>query len=349
VDPFNSTIANEPRRMVAGMVTAMDQGMQNITEALEAAGMMNDTLIVFTTDNVRPPAAGMGDLMHLPRFDARSVLQLLHASQGGPANGFNENMASNMPLLGRKHTLYQGGVHGVGFISGAGIQPAQRGTVSDALVHVSDWYFTVQEAAMRGIDDSEIDSEASVAHREWLGALSRGEAASGDIPFDPDQDGMNVWDAVSAGAPSPRKEIVFYASPLNRTDVTGALISWPWKLIQGDDDFGLMEGNEWFQTPGLGFDNVSFTIKCPFPPPAVACDPTQEPCLFNIEQDPCEHSNLALSQPEELAELQARLLHFQGKASPDRSQGSPDAICSPNSPQHNGSWYPCYAVAHGSD
>lgn len=54
VDPYNATIADQKRRTFAGMLSCMDEGIGNITEALRAKGMLDDTLIVFSTDNVRP-------------------------------------------------------------------------------------------------------------------------------------------------------------------------------------------------------------------------------------------------------------------------------------------------------
>ena len=50
------------------MVSALDDAVGNITKALKDSGMMENSIIVFSTDN------------------------------GGPANGYNRNMASNWPL-----------------------------------------------------------------------------------------------------------------------------------------------------------------------------------------------------------------------------------------------------------
>lgn len=51
-----------------GMVSALDDGIGNITKALHKRGMLNNTVIAFTTDN------------------------------GGPAAGYDQNMACNWPL-----------------------------------------------------------------------------------------------------------------------------------------------------------------------------------------------------------------------------------------------------------
>ena len=88
---FNNTISNDHRRTFAGMVTALDEGIGNVTATLRETGQANNTLIVFTTDN------------------------------GGPADNFNGNMASNYPLRGMKRTLFEGGTRGVGFVAGHGV------------------------------------------------------------------------------------------------------------------------------------------------------------------------------------------------------------------------------------
>jgi hypothetical protein len=45
--------------------------------------------------------------------------------------------------------MWEGGVRGLGFVSGYGLSPAVRGTTSSALLHVSDWlYSTVHSIVM---------------------------------------------------------------------------------------------------------------------------------------------------------------------------------------------------------
>jgi arylsulfatase B len=55
--PYNATIPHDAkRRTFAGMLSALDEGVGNVTRALEAAGMLQDTLILFVADNGGPIA-----------------------------------------------------------------------------------------------------------------------------------------------------------------------------------------------------------------------------------------------------------------------------------------------------
>ena len=63
-------IKDENRRKFAAMLHELDVSVGRVVEALKEKGMLENSIIVFTTDN------------------------------GGPAAGFNQNHASNSPLRG---------------------------------------------------------------------------------------------------------------------------------------------------------------------------------------------------------------------------------------------------------
>ncbi|CAL1528370.1 unnamed protein product [Lymnaea stagnalis] len=108
-------IKNIKRRMFAGVVSALDDSVGSVYRALVDAGMENNTVIVFSTDN------------------------------GGPANGYDGNAACNWPLRGTKNTLWQGGVRGVGFVHSQLLK--KNSYVNNNLMHVVDWLPTLIDIA----------------------------------------------------------------------------------------------------------------------------------------------------------------------------------------------------------
>jgi arylsulfatase B/arylsulfatase I/J len=120
MEPYENLWPDNPlRRIYAGMLTAADEGIGNVTAALKAAGMWEDTLIVFTTDN------------------------------GGPTQTCSAQGSSNGLKRGGKCSVWDGGTTGDGYLSGPAMK--KLGFIggsprrSPHLFHVVDWMPTLAE------------------------------------------------------------------------------------------------------------------------------------------------------------------------------------------------------------
>jgi arylsulfatase A-like enzyme len=114
--PYNKTIADFQRRQYAGMISALDEGMGNVSLALKAKGMWEDTLILVTTDN------------------------------GGPTTECSTSGQSNWPYRGSKCSIWEGGTRGTGFVYWSGLPDAVRGSTWSGLAHAADWLPTIASA-----------------------------------------------------------------------------------------------------------------------------------------------------------------------------------------------------------
>ncbi|BFZ15529.1 hypothetical protein BsWGS_18568 [Bradybaena similaris] len=261
-----SFIKDKNRRIYAGMVSAMDEGVGNVTEALISTGLWNNTIFIFSTDNGGEVYAG----------------------------------GNNWPLRGFKHTLWEGGVRGIGFVTGPLIQ--QQGKVSEELMHVSDWFATIAEAV--------------------------GIKINGSLQLD----GQSQWQMISKGGVSSRKEILHNIDiwmPLKGnmlyndtfdTRVRAAIRVGDFKLVTGDPGDG-----KWYPPPHLG------------DPKAHQTNDTKNVWLFNVKLDPTESNDLSDSRPDLVQELLHRLVVYNSTAVPPTYPQS-DPNCDPK--LHGGYWGP---------
>lgn len=96
-------------------MTHLDKSVGDVVAALHEQKMLENSVIVFTTDN------------------------------GGAADGFNQNAASNWPLRGVKNTLWEGGVRGAGLVWSKLLK--KRNRVANQTMHIADWLPTLYSAA----------------------------------------------------------------------------------------------------------------------------------------------------------------------------------------------------------
>ncbi|XP_043244060.1 arylsulfatase B-like isoform X2 [Amphibalanus amphitrite] len=283
IDRFDH-IKDGNRRRFAGMLAKLDESVGRVTAALQETGLIQNSIIVFTTDN------------------------------GGPAASFDFNAASNWPLRGLKHLLWEGGVRGAGFVWSPLLK--KRSYVYEGLVHITDLLPTLVSAA--GGDP------------KTLGKI----------------DGMDMWSAISKNMTSPRKRILLNIDPSVNYR---ALIEGNLKFIEGT--FQAENWSGWFGPSGRNVSRYDLynlmkrshagrvvrlnkmqisedkwkqlraqqDIQCQqSPSPRRTC--SKAPCLFDLSVDPCEYLDLSQTMPAATERLKKAVDDYQSGMVPPRNK-----------------------------
>ena len=134
--PAKNDTKKGTRARMNGLVAALDEGVANVTKALKATGMWDNTLVVFQADN------------------------------GGWLETSDEG-GNNYPLRGGKSSDFEGGVRARSFMHGGFLEtryPNLTGTVNTGLMHSADWYATFVHLAggVMPVDDRAVPACDSV-------------------------------------------------------------------------------------------------------------------------------------------------------------------------------------------
>jgi len=250
------------------------------------------------------------DLLH-ERSMYDDTLILFSSDNGGPVyNGGNPG-ANNWPLRGGKASNWQGGIRVNAWVSGGAVPSAMRGKKLSGLGAVWDAYATF--AALAGIDPTD-----------------HAAAAAGLPPVD----SLNLWPYWSGQVEaSPRQQLAIGSTTCQQPVEPACINSWGWgdvlTVVQGlIADMGPGKGvwklltgrnpmNGW---QGPLFPNASTNSSLWRFNNIYDCG--EEGCLFRLDEDPTEQSDLRLAQPEIAAAMLAEVRTLnQTTFSPYRGPG----------------------------
>lgn len=184
-------------------------------------------------------------------------------------------------------------------------------------------------------------------------------------------DGLNLWSALKYGYESVEREIVHVIDE----DVAEPHLSYTrgkWKVISGTTNQGLYDGwlghretsevdpraveyeelvrntSVWLQLQQVSFGERNISelrdqsrIECPDPATGVKpCLPLEGPCLFDIEADPCERSNLYAEYQNStiFLDLWSRIQQFAKQAHPPNNKPG-DPNCDPRFYHNEWTWW----------
>eukprot|EP00729_Bicosta_minor_P002649 gene2649-14137_t len=288
----------------AAMVAVADDALGNITTSLKEAGMWEDTLLVFMSDNGGPiydqnfkETGGCPDTNRpgMTGPAGREPFRSTCLDFGGAA--------SNHPLRGGKESFWEGGVRVPAFISGGFVPAAQRGTAREQLIAAADWYSTF--AALARVDPTDTT------------------AAAYDLPpIDSFDQTAVLFPEDGAAVSAPRANIV-----LGKTAIISVAGSKLYKLIVGTTAMDAWVGPRYPNASTFG--SAKYGIK--------NC---KDGCLFDVSVDPTEHDDIASTHPDVIAAL-TDVLSAAAKKAFEPSRGAPQqAACDAARGKYKGHYGP---------
>ncbi|KAK7093150.1 arylsulfatase B-like [Littorina saxatilis] len=314
---FTPKIKDVKRRIFAGMVSALDDSVGRVVAALRDAGLTDNTIIVFTTDN------------------------------GGPTNGYDGNAACNWPLRGVKNTMWEGGVRGVGLINSPLL--GNNSYVSDNFFHVADWLPTLFHAA--GGDPSTLNMQDGFDMFDML--KENGPEIRTDVLHNIDP--VNKFAAIRAGdyklvmGHISKNDNSWYPPP--QLSKNQGETKFDTRLtFSFEREFSLQSQNQNVHIfhsaseenkihENSKFQGSPILVQCGQKPlnASFNCVPEKSPCLFHIPSDPCEFNNVAGSNPDIVQQLLKRLDQYRSTmVAPNNKPNDPNG----DPAKHGGEWRP---------
>ncbi|XP_047984265.1 arylsulfatase B-like isoform X3 [Leguminivora glycinivorella] len=252
----NAHIANPDRRLYAEVVNHLDSCIGVVVKTLAEKNILDDTIIVFASDN------------------------------GSPTTGMYNNWGINLPFRGKKSTPWEGGVRVPALIWHSSFRPR----VWNGLMHVTDWMPTLIAAAGGAVSE-DIDGVS-----QWDSLVQGGESNRREVLISVDDTNVYAayragdykivvgnLTGVSNGYYGAsylvnRRPAPEYFPILKKCDAARAMATLGIYLDQ--DEVQAMRRD----TAVVQLDKV----RDPTP-----CVPTESRgCLFNIARDPSESHNL---------------------------------------------------------
>mmetsp|Transcript_122681 Transcript_122681/g.273894 ORF Transcript_122681/g.273894 Transcript_122681/m.273894 type:complete len:667 (+) Transcript_122681:80-2080(+) len=306
------SLEHDDRRSYGAMVTFTDTGIGKMVDALKTKGMWDNTIVVVSADN-----------------GGAQYMSPIGYQLWGSGN--------NEPLRGGKTSEFEGGIRVNSFVTGGIIPEKMRGTESHDLMHFADWYGTFcYLAGCNQTDQVAIDNGL------------------------PDTDSINQWPILSGETTTPQRTDL-QVSPVTLIDGAGK-----WKLLTGPDPGSInadtMPGFVPFDTYAVGYytgypyvagappggmigswdtaclkfkdklvpEDFHRTINCSY-----GLDCTKG-CLFNLDEDPTETTDVREQNPEIWAEMMAKLKNNSKEWTKEEKWGIFNPIRAGDDPRYNG-------------
>jgi len=296
-------IKDERRFTYCSMLASVDDSLRRLVDALKAKNMWDNTFLVVTSDN-----GGM------PNIEGSIV----------PSAGVN------FPYRGGKGLAFEGGVKGIGFVTGGDrvIPKNLRGTKNSELLHAVDWLPTFINLANAKEEENNDDAGVAVGVGKKEEKIPAKKERKTKLPAN--LDGYDLWDVLMNGAKIPRTNLPLILNHGIQYPSGGhqnAIIAGHWKLILQEITGPVFSYDGWYPAPPAKY----------IPPPNIPSWESPYKFLFNLTADPYETNNLYDFYPSIVADLEKLLEKWNEKYEAPQFN-FPDPISFPE--LHDGVWAP---------
>ncbi|ELU12719.1 hypothetical protein CAPTEDRAFT_140387 [Capitella teleta] len=272
-------IADVECQHMAGMISALDESVGNLTKSLHTNGMLENTIIIFSSDN------------------------------GAPHEN-TDVCSSNYPLRGAKTSVWEGGTRVPAFVWSPLLK--KSGYVSKQMMHISDWLPTLLEAA--GYNMSALPGDL-YGVSQWQALQENGPSARNSMLYNADHKKQGSWalrvgdmkllqaegaTQLHSGWQQPFAINLQSQLPSNEPNNTNYVQEEQSQVASILEELGR----------GMRNSTTKYFVNCGFISSGVtshSCIDTGRPCLYNVTADPCEYHNLAKDLPEVVERLEASL------------------------------------------
>ncbi|KAK9509481.1 hypothetical protein O3M35_006791 [Rhynocoris fuscipes] len=307
-----SHIEDPERRVYAAMVSKLDESVGEVISALRAKNMLDNSIIVFMSDN------------------------------GAPTYGIHSNRGSNYPFRGIKNSAWEGGNRGVAAVWSPLLKKPQR--VANQLMYITDWMPTFY--ALAGLDPKELGDIDG--YNMWPSLSEDLPSPREDILYNIDDVGSPYaalrrgdWKYITGSSTGERNaewygesgrddRTMEYSTDAILLSKAGVAISGyiikeqiqskikrasMMNSVSDEQKEKLLEDPPRLLNPDIMFNlRLEAEVECSQVNSSNIhneCQPMKSPCLFNLKLDPCEQINLAKQNPLIVKEMEQALLQYR--------------------------------------
>lgn len=277
-------IRDEKRRVLAAMISKVDEGVGQIIQTLAERDMLDNSIVLFYADN------------------------------GAPTVGMHSNSGSNFPLRGQKYSPWEGAVRTVAAIWSP-LLNLTAGRVSNQWIHVSDWLPTLAHAA--GIEGIPIGSEID-GRNQWEALKNPAITVRNVVMNNIDElhhyssYSRNGWKYVNGTSWEGK-----FDNWMGELEDEDELSEEEYVVRLAGSVVGRMMPLDLEHVARL---RRAATVECEVEGQVKACQPIETPCLFNLMDDPCERNNVALDHLGILEELREEVERYRQTAVEPRNK-----------------------------